>query len=234
MRKLTLLVVNCFQFFIFAGVIHSLACANPSNFLVVNCFQFFIFAVLFTVSFEMIKDSSSCELLSVLYICGVIHSILNDFIDAVEVVNCFQFFIFAVLFTVAKRKRDTHLRCELLSVLYICGVIHSQEWSALKERVVVNCFQFFIFAVLFTVCGKDQRERWRLWIAFSSLYLRCYSQSRFCLPDFVSCCELLSVLYICGVIHSPDFACLILLALWIAFSSLYLRCYSQSLVQARP
>ena len=68
---------------------------------VVNCFQFFIFAVLFTVLKKMPTLCSSCELLSVLYICGVIHSVLLLFRICCFVVNCFQFFIFAVLFTVA-------------------------------------------------------------------------------------------------------------------------------------
>ena len=93
-------------------------------------------------------------------------------------------------------------RCELLSVLYICGVIHSETIGHMDAFIVVNCFQFFIFAVLFTVffCGFCV-VNW-LWIAFSSLYLRCYSQCSCRNYAWRDSCELLSVLYICGVIHS--------------------------------
>ena len=196
--------------------------------------------------------------------------------------NCFQFFIFAVLFTVTQgtQPKTTQLwiafsslylrcysqlislqsncimSCELLSVLYICGVIHSLYLLGLISLWVVNCFQFFIFAVLFTVNSQKCYFAQVLWIAFSSLYLRCYSQFLIYFFTFVVSCELLSVLYICGVIHSNLFAIPLFVKvvncfqffifavlftvkicwkknwkeLWIAFSSLYLRCYSQSFI----
>ena len=169
-----------------------------------------------------------CELLSVLYICGVIHSSFHVRITRWPVVNCFQFFIFAVLFTVCEYFFESKewlwiafsslylrcysqysvykglrgIRCELLSVLYICGVIHSRNWFLDRLNRVVNCFQFFIFAVLFTVPFLWAFYAWWLWIAFSSLYLRCYSQWRNWHDGNLKRCELLSVLYICGVIHS--------------------------------
>ena len=185
-----------------------LGVSKAGNALVVNCFQFFIFAVLFTVSKKVKNISSnmlwiafsslylrcysqfmqnilrkyefllwiafsslylrcysqfnvlvcvfmpivSCELLSVLYICGVIHS--------------FKKYSRWIL----------DYSCELLSVLYICGVIHSSLKKDLNNFLVVNCFQFFIFAVLFTVDYDVIPDEKKLWIAFSSLYLRCYSQ----------------------------------------------------------
>ena len=230
----------------------------------------------------MISSFSSCELLSVLYICGVIHSINWKRPVWLAVVNCFQFFIFAVLFTVGAQYQSKNgalwiafsslylrcysqfaleaskfrPRCELLSVLYICGVIHSKATATNTEKKVVNCFQFFIFAVLFTVLSFAKTKNTQLWIAFSSLYLRCYSQSDGNRYKRTDGCELLSVLYICGVIHSFQltntgavsvvncfqffiFAVLFTVnsiikaqfkRLWIAFSSLYLRCYSQFLV----
>ena len=272
------LVVNCFQFFIFAVLFTVLQNYNPNE-LVVNCFQFFIFAVLFTVFINLyifvaklwIAFSSlylrcysqfmkvllfmrwGCELLSVLYICGVIHSFVLFCVFLPAVVNCFQFFIFAVLFTVsenikwnrwrlwiafsslylrcysqfAEKGSEQFFSCELLSVLYICGVIHSRLRCHPWWKKVVNCFQFFIFAVLFTVSADGGDGAVLLWIAFSSLYLRCYSQLKRHPQDRQQRCELLSVLYICGVIHSTIEHMDAFIQLWIAFSSLYLRCYSQ-------
>ena len=158
------------------GVIHSFFKMIKKRCKVVNCFQFFIFAVLFTVidGFDLIVVS--CELLSVLYICGVIHSVIVGDNVREQVVNCFQFFIFAVLFTVIKNAKKSIPCCELLSVLYICGVIHSVSANQIARYQVVNCFQFFIFAVLFTVPCRPTLLSRPLWIAFSSLYLRCYSQ----------------------------------------------------------
>ena len=219
--------MNCFQFFIFAVLFTVLFCEICTYRLLWIAFQFFIFAVLFTVGGFRNGSGGGCELLSVLYICGVIHSTWTCPIWLPEVVNCFQFFIFAVLFTVFARRCLPPLGCELLSVLYICGVIHS-TWT----------------------CPIWLPE---LWIAFSSLYLRCYSQFEWCKKKTFKSCELLSVLYICGVIHSFAKACKSSLTvvncfqffifavlftvlkptvfvswkLWIAFSSLYLRCYSQ-------
>ena len=167
-----------------------------------NCFQFCIFAVLFTtclpdlmqsnalwIAFNFVSlqcylqrnasaeyCSTSCELLSILYLCSVIYNKLKYPSIFHVVVNCFQFCIFAVLFTTFFFFLILWLRlwiafnfvslqcylqhnffllilyycCELLSILYLCSVIYNLFAGLNAKQCVVNCFQFCIFAVLFT------------------------------------------------------------------------------------
>ena len=119
-----------------------------------------------------------------------------------HVVNCFQFCIFAVWNTTilslrslplqlwiafnfvslqceTQQNKPFHLTaagCELLSILYLCSVKHNSAPNSYSLLLVVNCFQFCIFAVWNTT--------------YRPINLHVHS------------CELLSILYLCSVKHN--------------------------------
>ena len=138
-----------------------------------NCFQFCIFAV-WNTTFKVIAERSlmlwiafnfvslqcetqhlscgyhhphSCELLSILYLCSVKHNYETKNLVRSLVVNCFQFCIFAVWNTTTGLAKREITSCELLSILYLCSVKHNMINSVDNTEIVVNCFQFCIFAV---------------------------------------------------------------------------------------
>ena len=142
--------------------------------------------------------------------------------------NCFQFCIFAVLFTTKKGRYiyfqmlwiafnfvslQCYLQqvektlyfqscCELLSILYLCSVIYNSWINYNIMKFVVNCFQFCIFAVLFTTI-RTTKEKWKwLWIAFNFVSLQCYLQLCCLFVKTLLRCELLSILYLCSVIYN--------------------------------
>ena len=70
---------------------------------VVNCFQLSIFAVLDTTPEESAHPHSCCELLSIKYLCSIRYNEELGVDTVLDVVNCFQLSIFAVLDTTGGR-----------------------------------------------------------------------------------------------------------------------------------
>ena len=193
-----------------------------------NCFQFCIFAVLFA-TFDVIK-----EYIAELWIAFNFVS-LQCYLQQIVRIN-------------VPRKR-----CELLSILYLCSVIYNTLLYLIDCIVVVNCFQFCIFAVLFTTNSCRYPPYNRLWIAFNFVSLQCYLQPNGGYLDNETSCELLSILYLCSVIYNDEsprsnrrgvvncfqfciFAVLFTTVssepyyygwLWIAFNFVSLQCYLQ-------
>ena len=118
-------------------------------------------------------------------------------------------------------------RCELLSILYLCSVKHNYDYDSITHRLVVNCFQFCIFAVWNTtrqnkrtipngcellsilyLCSVKHNEMKcseqfvRLWIAFNFVSLQCETQHSVNCFALRRRCELLSILYLCSVKHN--------------------------------
>ena len=194
-----------------------------------------------------------CELLSILYLCSVKHNSPDKTRNIVDVVNCFQFCIFAVWNTTPPFATSSRLslwiafnfvslqcetqpstivkniatRCELLSILYLCSVKHNRKFPRTSQKLVVNCFQFCIFAVWNTtsllvsnsptccellsilyLCSVKHNMAKRvitkeeLWIAFNFVSLQCETQHTLISSKWKGCCELLSILYLCSVKHN--------------------------------
>ena len=144
-----------------------------------NCFQFCIFAVLFTT---LVK---ALEIVKKLWIAF-------NFVS----LQCYlQRFKFAVVPSIG---------CELLSILYLCSVIYNIYSLTTSKVRVVNCFQFCIFAVLFTTLCVYLKTITGLWIAFNFVSLQCYLQHDYEWANYECGCELLSILYLCSVIYNRD------------------------------
>ena len=169
---------------------------------VVNCFQFCIFAVLFT--------THSCILLIALLLW-----IAFNFVS----LQCYLQLIPAAI--------HPTIGCELLSILYLCSVIYNLMAVTLIMKRVVNCFQFCIFAVLFTTMKVPGATDEALWIAFNFVSLQCYLQQSAVSLITMAGCELLSILYLCSVIYNMRIWMHNLTQLWIAFNFVSLQCYLQ-------
>ena len=91
--------------------------------------------------------TSSCELLSILYLCSVKHNLDSAVIRFTELWIAFNF-VSLQCKTQLTETIDPHFSsCELLSILYLCSVKHNRCGKKRNNKRVVNCFQFCIFAV---------------------------------------------------------------------------------------
>ena len=220
-------VVNCFQFCIFAvwntttdgktplryscellsilylcSVKHNNTLGTTKSTSVVNCFQFCIFAVWNTtadrhiraslwlwIAFNFVslqcetqRSSNSrrgkrcCELLSILYLCSVKHNLVECFRQNTQLWIAFNF---------------VSLQCETQQITKIS-----------IQTIVVNCFQFCIFAVWNTTGYMLLPEYAELWIAFNFVSLQCETQPLTLFTVIHKSCELLSILYLCSVKHN--------------------------------
>ena len=50
---------------------------------------------------------------------------------------------------------NNRIRCELLSIQYLCSIRYNNQEEIYANLIVVNCFQFSIFAVLDTTCAVE-------------------------------------------------------------------------------
>ena len=166
-------VVNCFQFCIFA-VWNTTSKKNNEKYVWLwIAFNFVSLQCETQLLFFTNQKVVCCELLSILYLCSVKHNEGRAGNKYNPVVNCFQFCIFAVWNTTSKNNNEKYVwlwiafnfvslqcetqqfdevsdgnsRCELLSILYLCSVKHNFSIEDLFSEMVVNCFQFCIFAV---------------------------------------------------------------------------------------
>ena len=222
--------------------------------LVVNCFQFRIFALWFTmfltswyislslwIAFNFVSLHydlqfkrrvhfwlMGCELLSISYLCIMIYNFNPAACKRCIVVNCFQFRIFALWFTIifdwwtiysslwiafnfVSLHYDLQLPiinetayscCELLSISYLCIMIYNTPEIIAATTAVVNCFQFRIFALWFTMKEKTWNAWSWLWIAFNFVSLHYDLQSKYIFKGNNACCELLSISYLCIMIYN--------------------------------
>ena len=237
------------------SVKHNLTSSINATGLVVNCFQFCIFAVWNTTQQYKASQHSCCELLSILYLCSVKHNERRRGEELAPVVNCFQFCIFAVwnttfevfynvttmlwiAFNFVSLQCETqqivytlsaNKSCELLSILYLCSVKHNSRAGELLPSVVVNCFQFCIFAVWNTTTYRKIFGDWKLWIAFNFVSLQCETQRIYRLFKFsyvVNCFQFC----IFAVWNTTYYLCIShCQSLWIAFNFVSLQCETQLL-----
>ena len=143
---------------------------------VVNCFQNFIFDILETTDFANIgyegalwiafkilsltywkqrtwikwRFTFCCELLSKFYLWHIGNNQVEIRLSNLEVVNCFQNFIFDILETTCKILSKWQSRCELLSKFYLWHIGNNADLFDMCIELVVNCFQNFIFDILET------------------------------------------------------------------------------------
>ena len=143
---------------------------------VVNCFQFCIFAVWNTTLGKQVVKKSCCELLSILYLCSVKHNGTAFLIGAPMLWIAFNFVSLQCETQRISRHFITCISCELLSILYLCSVKHNFLTTCLKSFLVVNCFQFCIFAVWNTTLFSAIPDKIELWIAFNFVSLQCETQ----------------------------------------------------------
>ena len=195
---------------------------------VVNCFQFRIFALWFTILCKRECVQICCELLSISYLCIMIYNKLAALFKAPTVVNCFQFRIFALWFTILPNldvnvfplwiafnfvslhydlqcfyiSKISRSRCELLSISYLCIMIYNRSKLFFRLDLVVNCFQFRIFALWFTIEIYFIVYFNVLWIAFNFVSLHYDLQCRILCFCARSSCELLSISYLCIMIYN--------------------------------
>ena len=125
-----------------------------------------------------------------------------DMIDAVIVVICFFFIIFALSNTIKTfasfgcwmlwfasfllflhcqtqcilRMVSPHARCDLLLFYYFCTVKHNRKFFVFRTDTVVICFFFIIFALSNTIRPSVTGSTFTLWFASFLLFLHCQTQ----------------------------------------------------------
>ena len=120
--------------------------ADLVRLLVVNCFQFIIFAPAKTTYCSTSRPSTSCELLSIYYFRpseNNLWELPSTFIKL--------WIAFNLLFSPQRKQQILHdtdkaVGCELLSIYYFRPSENNIVHDSIIEIVVVNCFQFIIFA----------------------------------------------------------------------------------------
>ena len=196
--------MNCFQFCIFAVWNTTLFIDDKESIKLWIAFNFVSLQCETQLFCILLACCSGCELLSILYLCNVKHNLFPHLSTHRHVVNCFQFCIFAVwnttlnlfsaifnelwiAFNFVSLQCETqlvplvapnNLCCELLSILYLCSVKHNHRDIINIPVIVVNCFQFCIFAVWNTTVCFACEINWKLWIAFNFVSLQCETQLR--------------------------------------------------------
>ena len=138
-------------------------------------------------------------MLSILYLCSLNNNPQQIFSRLDWVVNCFQFCIFALWTTTCHMYCIFSCCCELLSILYLCSLNNNCSFVIRSLFVVVNCFQFCIFALWTTTWFIWGNSGNGLWIAFNFVSLLFEQQPKKDAPAYVPGCELLSILYLCSL-----------------------------------
>ena len=113
--------------------------------------------------------------------------------------NCFQFFIFVTSGTTTVA---APLRERLLWIAFNFLSLWRQEQHIKidgADAAVVNCFQFFIFVTSGTTQTHHTTWTTLLWIAFNFLSLWRQEQLTYHYIGVTTCCELLSIFYLCDV-----------------------------------
>ena len=142
-----------------------------------NCFQFDYFCGYHTA--EIVKIDTTSQLW--------IAFNLITFVDITQL-----FFLSLLL----------HLCCELLSIWLLLWISHSKIYNQLKEKYVVNCFQFDYFCGYHTARRQTISKMEALWIAFNLITFVDITQPSFCSALAGCCCELLSIWLLLWISHS--------------------------------
>ena len=111
----------------------------------------------------------------------------------IRVVNCFQFSIFAFAKTT---NCSTVAVSVLLWIAFNLVSLHLQKQLAMNQdlsTLVVNCFQFSIFAFAKTTRKRFKRNANMLWIAFNLVSLHLQKQRYMLINFYLLRCELLSI-----------------------------------------
>ena len=144
------------------------------------------------------------------------------------VVICFQTYIFVILNTAESKWKQPEAelwfafklislsywiqrlplpppvlhRCDLLSNLYLCHIEYSANGSRFIDRIVVICFQTYIFVILNTATFPFDLQSKQLWFAFKLISLSYWIQLTLSTLNQVNRCDLLSNLYLCHIEYS--------------------------------
>ena len=129
--------------------------------MVVNCFQFSIFAFAKTTATNEATDSRKLWIAFNLVSLHLQKQPYLDFSLAADVVNCFQFSIFAFAKTTLSAWIVTDKQ---LWIAFNLVSLHLQKQPHLTISMnenVVNCFQFSIFAFAKTTLFQLKKLSWR-------------------------------------------------------------------------
>ena len=143
-------VVNCFQKFIsliFETTLLPLLTINTPLWIAFKSLYLWYSKQL---SNSLMTMAMCCELLSKVYIFDIRNNLQNRILVPRHVVNCFQKFISLIFETTPIGKLSSHMRCELLSKVYIFDIRNNRERWKSKHFLVVNCFQKFISLIFET------------------------------------------------------------------------------------
>ena len=101
----------------------------------------------------------------------------------------------------ALRAEITHC-CDLLSISYLWHTVHNRLLNGLCTLLVVICFQYLIFDILYTTFAKKTISSFVLWFAFNILSLTYCTQRLRLLHRVRTCCDLLSISYLWHTVHN--------------------------------
>ena len=145
---------------------------------VVICLKICTFVVSITTLLWQVSTIRSCDLLENLYLCGIYNNFLWWKGTWSYVVICLKICTFVVSITTSLNASSFASCCDLLENLYLCGIYNNTVLETKEVFIVVICLKICTFVVSITTL-----ERVNFW---------------------VSCCDLLENLYLCGIYNNID------------------------------
>ena len=92
--------------------------------------------------------------------------------------------------------------CDLLSISYLWHTVHNAIPYGTYQVIVVICFQYLIFDILYTTCVSNLSISNTLWFAFNILSLTYCTQPQQTSESHPHRCDLLSISYLWHTVHN--------------------------------
>ena len=141
-------------------------------------------------------------MLSISYLWHTVHNIRRNRLQHTEVVICFQYLIFDILYTTNPDFKPLLTKLwfafNILSLTYCTQRYQQPEYLP----VVVICFQYLIFDILYTTTDNGKETSSPLWFAFNILSLTYCTQRGLRKCSWGLCCDLLSISYLWHTVHN--------------------------------
>ena len=216
-KRLTKLVVNCFQIFYLCSsnttVVNDLRLndslwiafrffifvlrtqlwsMSTTTIFVVNCFQIFYLCSSNTTQMEKVKSKEELWIAFRFFIFVLRTQHNQAIITMTTVVNCFQIFYLCSSNTTCSDIYHFVQKLWIAFRFFIFVLRTQHEYHKYLFRCVVNCFQIFYLCSSNTTCILKSTSSLELWIAFRFFIFVLRTQRQQHLASMLDCCELLS------------------------------------------